>query len=85
MSVRAPVGRLNITLKRIVIGRGLCAIRSKIGHQPLLFQQLKERFRDDDSWRKLRIDIRCDSEPGSSSAALYTTPMPPPPSFSTMR
>lgn len=49
MSVRAPVGRLNISLKRIVIGRGLCAIRSKLDCQPLLFQQLKEQFREEDS------------------------------------
>ena len=49
MSVRAPVGRLNITLEKIVIGRGLCAIRSKLDAQQLLFQQLKEQFCDEDS------------------------------------
>lgn len=49
MSVRAPVGRLNITLKKIVIGRGLCAIRSRLGLQELLFQQLKERFLEEDT------------------------------------
>ena len=32
-SVRAPVGRLNVTLDKIVIGRGLAALRSKTGHQ----------------------------------------------------
>jgi type I restriction enzyme S subunit len=32
-SVRAPVGRLNIANKKIVIGRGLCAIRSNAGYQ----------------------------------------------------
>jgi type I restriction enzyme S subunit len=43
-SVRAPVGRLNITLDRIVIGRGLAALRSRAGQQSLLFQQLRAHF-----------------------------------------
>lgn len=49
VSVRAPVGRLNIALKKMVIGRGLCAIRSKFGEQAILFQQLKDHFREEDS------------------------------------
>jgi type I restriction enzyme S subunit len=49
MSVRAPVGRLNISTKKIVIGRGLCAIRSKQDRQAVLFQQLKEHFREEDT------------------------------------
>ena len=32
-SVRAPVGRINVANKKIVIGRGLSAIRSKGGDQ----------------------------------------------------
>lgn len=48
-SVRAPVGRINLTNKRIVIGRGLSAIRSKAGCQAFVFQQLKERFQEEDS------------------------------------
>jgi type I restriction enzyme S subunit len=40
MSVRAPVGRRNISTKKIVIGRGLCAIRSQLDSQAILFQQL---------------------------------------------
>lgn len=48
-SVRAPVGRLNIATKRIVIGRGLCSIRSKANTQSLLYQQLKEIFKEEDS------------------------------------
>jgi type I restriction enzyme, S subunit len=48
-SVRAPVGRINISTKKIVIGRGLCAIRSRREYQSFLFQQLKERFREEDS------------------------------------
>ena len=43
-SVRAPVGRLNITKHRIVIGRGLSAINHKEGLQSYLFYTLKERF-----------------------------------------
>lgn len=43
-SVRAPVGRLNITKNKIVIGRGLSAINHKNGYQSYLFYLLKERF-----------------------------------------
>ena len=48
-SVRAPVGRINIAHKKIVIGRGLSAIRGKRGNQAFLFQQLKERFQEEDT------------------------------------
>ena len=43
-SVRAPVGRLNITLDKIAIGRGLSAFRSKYNFQSLLFYQMKNLF-----------------------------------------
>lgn len=43
-SVRAPVGRLNLTKNRIVIGRGLSAMNHKQGYQSYLFYLLKERF-----------------------------------------
>lgn len=43
-SVRAPVGRLNLTKNKIVIGRGLSAINHKNGYQSYLFYLLKERF-----------------------------------------
>ncbi|AFZ45528.1 restriction modification system DNA specificity domain protein [Halothece sp. PCC 7418] len=43
-SVRAPVGRINISLEKIVIGRGLAAIRSKCNQQNFLFYQLKNYF-----------------------------------------
>ncbi len=43
-SVRAPVGRINITIDRIVIGRGLSAIRSKSNQQNLLFYALRNHF-----------------------------------------
>ena len=48
-SVRAPVGRINIANKKIVIGRGLSAIRSKSGNQAFLLQQLKDRFQEEDT------------------------------------
>jgi type I restriction enzyme S subunit len=47
-SVRAPVGRINVANKKIVIGRGLSAIRSKTGNQVFVFQQLKEIFLEED-------------------------------------
>ena len=47
-SVRAPVGRLNVTLDRIVIGRGLAALRSKTANQSFLFQQLRAYFFKED-------------------------------------
>ena len=43
-SVRAPVGRLNITKNKIVIGRGLAAMNHKDGFQSFLFYMLKDRF-----------------------------------------
>jgi type I restriction enzyme S subunit len=48
-SVRAPVGRINITTRKIVIGRGLSAIRSRTGNQVFLFHQLKARFQEEDT------------------------------------
>ena len=48
-SVRAPVGRINLANKKIVIGRGLSAIRSRTGNQYFVFQQLKELFLEEDT------------------------------------
>ncbi|MEK9685592.1 MAG: restriction endonuclease subunit S [Rhodospirillaceae bacterium] len=47
-SVRAPVGRLNITIDKIILGRGLAAIRSKKDRQSFLFYQLKSHFFKED-------------------------------------
>lgn len=41
MSVRAPVGELNITPVDICLGRGVCGIRMKKGNQDFLFYLLK--------------------------------------------
>ena len=47
-SVRAPVGRINIVPDKIIIGRGLAAIRSRTGQQNFLFYALKNRFFKED-------------------------------------
>ena len=47
-SVRAPVGRINLNLDKIIIGRGLAAIRSNRNHQNFLFYQLKNHFFKED-------------------------------------
>lgn len=43
-SVRAPVGRLNVTKNKIVIGRGLAAVNQTDGCQSYLYYLLKNRF-----------------------------------------
>ena len=48
VSVRAPVGRINITRDRIVLGRGLAALRSRTRHQSFLFYALKSHFYAED-------------------------------------
>ncbi len=47
-SVRAPVGRLNIAIEKIVLGRGLSSIRHKKGHNSALYYQLQSIFFKDD-------------------------------------
>ena len=46
MSVRAPVGDLNITPVKMCLGRGVCSIRSKNGNQPYLFYLIKHSVKD---------------------------------------
>lgn len=41
MSVRAPVGDLNIAPTKICLGRGLCSIRMRNGNQKFLFYMMK--------------------------------------------
>ena len=43
-SVRAPVGRINIALDRLVLGRGVAALRSRIHHQAFLYYALNSHF-----------------------------------------
>lgn len=47
-SVRAPVGRLNIADREMIIGRGLSSMRHKEGHNSYLFYLLKAVFADED-------------------------------------
>ena len=46
MSVRAPVGDINIAPTDMCIGRGLCSIRMKNGNQKYLFYLLKNNIRN---------------------------------------
>ena len=43
MSVRAPVGSLNITKEKCCIGRGLAAIKAKLGEQSFVLYTLKNQ------------------------------------------
>jgi len=47
-SVRAPVGRLNITINRIILGRGVAGINAKDNHNGFLFWQLKTTYAQED-------------------------------------
>jgi type I restriction enzyme S subunit len=47
-SVRAPVGRINVADTKMIIGRGLSAIRNRQGQQAFTLCQLKERFQEED-------------------------------------
>lgn len=46
-SVRAPVGRLNISKNKIILGRGLASMRMK-GNNSFLFYSLKSMFSSED-------------------------------------
>ncbi|MDE6553049.1 MAG: restriction endonuclease subunit S [Muribaculaceae bacterium] len=47
-SVRAPVGRINLTLEKIALGRGVASIKHKDNMQPFLYHHLKHFFYKDD-------------------------------------
>lgn len=47
-SVRAPVGRINIANTKLIMGRGICSIKSKTGSQAFLYEQLKHIFHKED-------------------------------------
>lgn len=47
-SVRAPVGRMNIANKKIILGRGLSAIRHKKGFQSILYLMFAAKFTEKD-------------------------------------
>lgn len=50
VSVRAPVGRLNITDKKIIIGRGLAALSPKLDYYSFLLYTLKHLFAVEDQY-----------------------------------
>ena len=47
-SVRAPVGRINITLNKIILGRGVASINSIKGYNAYLLWMLKNQFQQED-------------------------------------
>jgi len=47
-SVRAPVGRINFTLNRIILGRGVAGINAKNGNNAFLLWLLKNKFAKED-------------------------------------
>lgn len=48
-SVRAPVGRINVADRQLIVGRGLAAIRHHHGRQSFLLYHLKHAFQVEDS------------------------------------
>lgn len=48
-SVRAPVGRININLNKIIMGRGICSINSKSRMNGFLLWALKNKFKEENS------------------------------------
>ena len=49
LSVRAPVGRINVADRQLVLGRGLAGLRHRSNRQSLLLQQLRHVFSDEDT------------------------------------
>ncbi|WNC95553.1 restriction endonuclease subunit S (plasmid) [Paraburkholderia sp. FT54] len=49
LSVRAPVGRINVADRRLVLGRGLAGIRHRHGSQSFLLHQLGHVFAEEDA------------------------------------
>lgn len=47
-SVRAPVGRLNITDRKVILGRGLAGLNERQGRNSYLWQLLKSNFSRED-------------------------------------
>ena len=72
-SVRAPVGRINVAGKRIVIGRGLSAMRAKNGFQSWLLYALKHHFSKEDM-----IGVGCIFA-STTKKELLSVPLPFPP------
>ena len=74
VSVRAPVGRINITRNRIVLGRGLAAIRSRARQQSYLFYALKNHFFAEDIIGSGSIYAATNKKELESQALIDPTP-----------
>jgi type I restriction enzyme S subunit len=75
VSVRAPVGRINITRNKIVLGRGLAAVRSKTGYQSFLFYAIKNHFFAEDIIGTGAIYAATNKKELESQAFLEPPPM----------
>jgi type I restriction enzyme, S subunit len=49
LSVRAPVGRINVADRRLMLGRGLAGLRHRNGRQSFLLQQMRHVFAVEDA------------------------------------
>lgn len=49
LSVRAPVGRINVADRQLVLGRGLAGLRHRSDRQSFLLQQLRHIFAEEDA------------------------------------
>lgn len=49
LSVRAPVGRINVADRRLVLGRGIAGLRHRSSRQSFLLQQLYNVFSEEDA------------------------------------
>ena len=49
LSVRAPVGRINVADRRLVLGRGLAGLRHRSDRQSFLLQQICHVFAEEDT------------------------------------
>ncbi|WP_431860758.1 restriction endonuclease subunit S [Micrococcus terreus] len=74
VSVRAPVGRINIANTGITIGRGLAALRAKDGRQGLLLGHLREAFAEEDSMGNDGAIFKSLSKSELSSIAVLVPP-----------
>ena len=74
VSVRAPVGRINITRNNIVLGRGLAAIRSRAAQQSFLFYALKNHFHAEDIIGSGSIYAATNKKELESQALIGPTP-----------
>ena len=74
VSVRAPVGRINITRNNIVLGRGLAAIRSRAAQQSFLLYALKNHFHAEDIIGSGSIYAATNKKELESQALIEPTP-----------